>query len=112
MPRAKRTFSVMAREPAELLGLMIRAARLKRNMTAQDLADRAGVSRPLLARVEKGDMAVAIGSVFEIAAILGVPLFEPDRERLDARLSAERRVGALLKKRAFQASRRSFDDNF
>nr|WP_243252229.1 helix-turn-helix transcriptional regulator [Sulfitobacter pontiacus] len=94
------------------MGLMIRAARLERNMTAQELAERAGVSRPLLSRVEKGDMTVSLGAVFEIATILGVPLFEEDDERLTTRLATEQRTNALLRQRAFQASRRKIDNDF
>lgn len=112
MKKLNRTYSPMARKAAELLGLMIRSARLERNMTAQDLAERAGVSRPLLSRVEKGDMTVSLGSVFEIAAIVGVPLFEVDNERLSARLAAERRSNSLLRQRAFQASRGKVDNDF
>lgn len=52
---------------------------------------------PILARVEQGDTGVAIGSVFEIAAILGVPLFEPKDDILTFRLKAERRSGALMR---------------
>lgn len=81
-------------------------------MTAQELAERAGVSRPLLSRVEKGDMTVSLGAVFEIATILGVPLFEEDDERLAARLATERWANALLRQRAFQANRRKIDNDF
>ena len=112
MPKSTRLYSPTARKAAELLGLMIRAARLGRNMTSQELAERAGVSRPLLSRVEKGDMTVSLGAVFEIATILGVPLFEEDEERLAARLATERRTNALLRQRPFQASRGRLDNDF
>lgn len=112
MTKPTRPYSPTSRKAAELLGLMIRAARLDRNMTAQELAERAGVSRPLLSRVEKGDMTVSLGAVFEIATILGVPLFEEDDERLAARLATERRANALLRQRAFQASRGRIDNDF
>jgi len=112
VPKVKRNLSRVTRDATELLGLMIRSARLERNMTASDLAARAGVSRPLLARVEKGDTGVAIGSVFEIAVILGVPLFEPDDDILTFRLQAERRSGALMRKRAFHTCNRKVDDDF
>jgi len=112
MPKPTRPYSPTAQKAAELLGLMIRAARLERNMTAQELAERAGVSRPLLSRVEKGDMTVSLGAVFEIATILGVPLFEEDDERLTTRLATERRTNALLRRRAFQASRGKIDNDF
>lgn len=112
MPKKTRSYSPYARDAAELLGRMIRTARLERNMTAGELAERAGVSRPLLSRAEKGDMGVSMGTMFELASILGIPLFEPDTERLTMRLEAERRAGALLRKRAFVASQRQVDDDF
>ena len=43
MPKSTRLYSPTARKAAELLGLMIRAARLGRNMTSQELAER-GIS--------------------------------------------------------------------
>lgn len=112
MPQKIHSKSPYAREAAELLGRMIRAARLERNMTAGELAERAGVSRPLLNRAEKGDMGVAIGTMFELASILGIPLFEADPEKLTMRLDAERRAGALLRKRAYVASQKQVDDDF
>lgn len=70
------------------------------------------MSRPLLARVEQGATRVAIGSVFEVAVILGEPLFEPDDDILTFILQAERRSGALMQKRAFHACNRKVDDDF
>ncbi|GAB6058285.1 hypothetical protein JCM31598_14020 [Desulfonatronum parangueonense] len=40
-----------------------------------DLADRAGISRTTLRKIESGDMKCEIGLVFEVAALVGVPLF-------------------------------------
>jgi DNA-binding XRE family transcriptional regulator len=63
-------------------------------MTAQDLAARAGISRTTLLKIEKGDLKTEIGLVFEVAAIAGVPLFDPEpaalpshRARLDSLLT-------------------------
>jgi DNA-binding XRE family transcriptional regulator len=71
MPKpATRTHSRHAREAAEMLGLMIRNARVERGQTATEIAERAGVSRGLVHRVERGDMGCSIGAVFEIAAIV------------------------------------------
>lgn len=47
-------------------------------MTAASLAERAGVSRGLIHRIEKGDPKCEIGVVFEIASLLGIPLFSKD----------------------------------
>lgn len=39
------------------------------------MAERAGISRTTLSKIEYGDPGVAIGTVFEVATLLGVPLF-------------------------------------
>jgi ribosome-binding protein aMBF1 (putative translation factor) len=61
-----------------LLGALIREARNERKLTAQELADRAGISRGLLQRIEKGNLKCEIGAVFEAATIVGIKLFEAD----------------------------------
>lgn len=75
----ERPYSCPAREAMGLLGGLIRVRRLERRMTAGDLAERAGISRPLLARIERGDPGCSIGAVFETAVIVGVDLFGGDR---------------------------------
>lgn len=51
-------------------------------MSVLDLAERLGVSRDMMQRIEKGDPRCGIGYVFEAAVIVGVPLFEEDPSRL------------------------------
>ncbi len=82
-----------AREAALLLGQLVRAARIERGWSMQGLAERLGVSRDLVHRIEKGDPRCGIGSVFEAATVVGVPLFSADpavvaleRTRLDEKL--------------------------
>ena len=77
-----RTYSRYSRDAARLLGMMIRTARIESRLTIEELAERAGVSRGLVYRAEEGDMGCAIGAVFELATIVGVPLFTPDRSAL------------------------------
>jgi transcriptional regulator with XRE-family HTH domain len=60
----------------------IRMARIEQRMSQAMLAERAGISRALLSRIERGDRGCAIGSVFEVAAILRVPLFGLDAPAL------------------------------
>src|SRR5271155_2365484 len=79
-----RAYSRYSMEALALLGQMIRAERIDRKITGEEMASRMGVSRSLIQRIEKGDPGCAIGAVFEAAAITGVPLFEADRERLEA----------------------------
>lgn len=52
----------------------------------QEVADRAGISRGLLRRIEKGNLKCEIGVVFEVAAIVGVKLFDADQSALTKHL--------------------------
>lgn len=79
MARAQ-TYSPQARDAVALLGLEIARARRARRWTITDLAERAGVSQMTVRSAEKGALTVAIGTVFEIAAILGIDLFAPPEE--------------------------------
>jgi transcriptional regulator with XRE-family HTH domain len=106
-----RNYSPITRDAAALLGEMIHAARIRRRMTAAELGERAGVSRGLVSRVEAGDMGVALGAAFEMAAVLGVPLFDAAPERVSQALESTREVNALLPKRAFQLTAK-VDDAF
>jgi transcriptional regulator with XRE-family HTH domain len=83
--------SPAAREAAQLLGSMIRVGRLRRRWTMAELAERVGVSRQTLAKIEHGDPTVAIGTCFEAAHLVDVPLFdsEDNRNRLAAYKRAE-----------------------
>jgi transcriptional regulator with XRE-family HTH domain len=64
-----------AENALKLMSDTIRMARIEQRISQADLAERAGISRSLLARVERGEPGCAIGTVFELAAILRVPLF-------------------------------------
>ena len=74
MARA-RTYSPQTRDAVRLLGLEIARTRRARRWTIPDLAERAGVSAVTVRSAEKGAVTVAIGTVFEIASILGIDLF-------------------------------------
>lgn len=51
----------------------IRAARNQRGWTQEELAERAGVSRPTIARVERGD-DVSTANLAKVAAALGLEI--------------------------------------
>lgn len=88
MPKIMETArSREAREALVFLGRTIRATRLQRRMTAEDLAERVGVSRNVLRRIENGESGVSIGTVFETMVVLGVPLFEGGPIGIGARLA-------------------------
>jgi transcriptional regulator with XRE-family HTH domain len=72
----KRTYLGYATDAALLLGQQIELARSRRGMSREELAERAGISTDTLREIEKGGMTVAVGLVFEVAALVGVCLFE------------------------------------
>jgi len=82
MPPRNRNYSKLTREALELLGRRIKLAREERRMSEMDLAERVGVARSTLQKVESGDPIVEIGLVFEAAVLTGVPLFEPEATSL------------------------------
>ena len=95
----------------ELLGSLIRIARKERKMTVQELADRAGISRGLVQRIERGDPNCSIGAAFEAATIVGVPLFELDSKQLSQKLNQANEKLALLPKSVHKL-RQTVNDDF
>jgi transcriptional regulator with XRE-family HTH domain len=56
----------------ERLGSDLRAARLNRHVAVADLAVRAGTSPSTVARLEKGDPGVAVGTLADVLVALGL----------------------------------------
>ncbi len=105
-----RTYSHYTRDATALLGGLIRVARKERKLTAQEAADRAGISRGLLQRIEKGDLKCEIGAVFEVAAIVGVPLFDADQTKMALYLNQTNDKLALLPKSVRKKSKAVYDE--
>lgn len=111
MPRpADRPYSRYSEHAVALLGQLIRQSRIARAMTTAELAARAGISRGLIQRIEKGDMGCAIGAVFEVATIVGVPLFYSDPRTLAAEVERQRDRLTLLPKAVHTAEIKAKDD--
>lgn len=108
---AHRSYSRYAREAVELLGLMIRNARVERGLTVADVAERADISRGLVHRIEKGEMGSSIGAAFELAAIVGLHLFESEPTTLTRHLSMERDKLTLLP-RSVRTGTTKVEDDF
>jgi len=111
MPKSvTRTYSRYSRDAAALLGALIRETRTERKITTQELADRAGISRGLLQRIEKGNLKCEIGAVFEVATIVGVKLFGADEGALTKYLRQTKEKLALLPKSVHKKSKVVRDD--
>ncbi len=103
--------SQYSRDAVAHLGKLIRIARQERHMTAQELAERAGISRGLVQRIEKGDLKCNIGAVFEVAAIVGICLFEMDEKGLKQHSHHAAEKLALLPK-SVRKTKKVLDDDF
>ena len=93
---AARPHSRYSRDAAILLGQLIRLARIRQKLTVEQLAERAGLFRGLVHRIETGDLGCAIGAVFEAAAIVGVRLFGADAAGLTTTMAANTTTLTLL----------------
>jgi len=107
----QRTYSKYAKEAAFLLGQQIKLGRKKRQWSEQNLAERAGISRATLQKIEAGEMSPSIGLVFEVAALVGVPLFEQDSRALATSIELTQSKIALLPKR-IKTKTTAVDDDF
>ncbi|MDB5550876.1 MAG: transcriptional regulator [Rhizobium sp.] len=98
---------------AKLLGELVQLERKSRRMTAQELAERLGVARGTVLRLELGDPKVELGIAFEACTILGIHLF--DQQDLGGLTSRADDVGkqlALLPKYARPTKQAVVDDDF
>ena len=96
-------------EALSILGSSIRAGRLSRRWTVDNLAERVGVSRPTMIKVERGDPTVAIGTMFEAAVLVGVTLFDVSSDER-ARYDLLKRTELALLPAAARPLRNNNDD--
>ncbi len=108
--RVARAYSPYSLAAAKLLGAEIGLRRRERRWTAQELADRLGITRVTLSKVERGDPSVGLGIAFEAAALVGVPLFHDDPASIDADLARAEEKLALLPERVRTPRARPGDD--
>jgi transcriptional regulator with XRE-family HTH domain len=92
------------------LGRNIRTARLRRRLTREDLAGRIGISRQVLAQIEKGKPTTAVAAYLGAMWALGLlnqlkDVADPDRDEEGKTLERARSPKAAPK-------RRKMDDDF
>lgn len=107
----KRSYARYTIAAVELLGTLVQLERKSRRMTAQEMADRLGIDRSTLQRLEHGDPKVELGLAFEACAILGIPLFEETAQGLTMRLDEAGKRLALLPSRV-RSRQLSVSDDF
>src|SRR5215470_14987400 len=90
MPKTQHPLSPYAADALHLLGQLLRKSRIEKRMTTTEVAVRSGISRGLLHRIESGDPGCTIGAAFEVAAIVGLPLFDAKASTLGQALEASR----------------------
>ena len=107
------SYSSQALATVETLGLEIARGRRERRWTLAELAERAAISVVTLRQVERGSPTVAIGTVFELATLVGLPLFGADdrAQSIELRDRAQDRL-RLLPARIREPSMGPDDDDF
>ena len=56
----------------DTVGEQIKLARLRRKLSSEQVAERAGIGRSTLVRIEKGDAGVSIGHLINVLRVLGL----------------------------------------
>jgi len=93
------TYSRSTLQATRVLGSQIAQARRARRMPLAEFAQRVGVSEPTARNIERGSPSVAIGTVFEAAQIVGLPLFTEDPRALASLVQRGEEQLALLPSR-------------
>ncbi len=116
--------SINARRALEALGANIKMARLKRRIAVKGFAERIGVSESTVARLEKGDDGVSIGTLAMACLVLGEidrisEFLDPgsddtglllDREALPKRIDRKRKAASTASSTGQAPSSSSNDD--
>ena len=109
--RKLRTYSRYTAETIRLLGRQIKLGRKQRRWSESELAERAGIARATLQKIEKGDPTGTIGLVFEVAALVGIKLFDADLAAVARYRAGTDALLTLLPKHS-HAPKRKPDDDF
>jgi len=92
------------------LGRNIRTARLRRRLTREDLAGRIGVSRQVLAQIEKGKPTTAVAAY--LGALWALGLLKQLRDVADPDRDAEGKILERARSPKTAPKRRKIDDDF
>lgn len=107
---SQRTYSRQTRQAAVLLGELIRLGRKQKGWSEKNLAERAGIARATLQKIENGDPGCALGLAFEVATLVDIKLFQSDLLALDNQIMTAQEKITLLPKRIRPVVTEVFDD--
>ena len=107
MPRTTPSLLPRLCRQLTLVGENLRLARLRRRLTTETIAERAGITRKTLGRVERGDPAVAMGVYARVMQALG---FVDDLSLLGRDDELGRKLQDLALTTPRRASRRKRND--
>ena len=101
-----------AQKPISVLGENIKLARLRRKFSAEQVAERANISRPTLVSIEKGNPNVTIGAYVKVLSVLGLEndimeVAKDDklgRRLQDAKLTVRERAPRIFKNATLQSN--------
>lgn len=110
MPARPQVYSHQSLTAVRILGTEIARARRARRWTLEETAQRAGISRVTMRRIEQGLPSVGIGTVFEVATLVGVELFGVPASGLPALESRAQERLAVLPARIRQSQEPVHDD--
>lgn len=89
MPTGKQPLLPTVAKILATMGENIKLARLRRKLSAEQVAERANISRPTLLSIEKGGAGVAMGAYAQVLFVLGL-------ERDLLKLAADDELGRKL----------------
>ncbi|RKT43640.1 helix-turn-helix domain-containing protein [Thiocapsa rosea] len=108
-----RLLSPTTRQALKLLGGLIEEGRIRKGWSRESLAERVGVGALTIRRVTQGEPGVAIGTYFEAASLLDIPLFEQASLReLDREVARQSEKLTLLPSRIRRQREDRLDDDF
>jgi len=105
MKTKKKPIFPQAKKTLEVFGENIKLARLRRKLSMDQIAQRAGISRSTLIKIEKGDAGVSLGSYFQVLFVMRLEKDFLEVARDDALGRKIQDAGLVTKKRAPQRAK-------